>query len=103
MNDINNGIAQFVAAINACFAKRQEGFSIPNYFTPVEVTKGPKFTKIVCTSGNSRSVYCFVDNATGAIHKAEGWSRPAKGSRGNVFYPETYRGYELDSTRWLYR
>lgn len=32
-----------------------------------------------------RSVYCFVDIATGDILKAAGWAAPAPGRRGSVF------------------
>lgn len=32
----------------------------------------------------SRSVYCFIDRATGNILKAAGFNAPAKGVRGNI-------------------
>lgn len=31
------------------------------------------------------SVHCFVDRETGDVLKAESWTRPAKGARGNIF------------------
>lgn len=31
------------------------------------------------------SVHCFVDFATGDILKSEGWSKPAKHARGNIY------------------
>lgn len=42
---------------------------------------GRLFTRIIQTSGGSRHVHAFVDNATGAVLKAESWARPAKGVR----------------------
>lgn len=32
----------------------------------------------------SRSVYCFIEKATGNILKAAGWAAPAKGVRGSI-------------------
>lgn len=46
--------------------------------------RGPRFTRIVREDPGSRSVYCFVDNETGAILKAAGWKAPAKHARGNI-------------------
>ena len=34
---------------------------------------------------NSRSVHCFVDMATGDVLKADGWAKPAKHARGNIY------------------
>jgi hypothetical protein len=49
---------------------------------------GKKYLRIVETSksplSRNRSVFCFIEIATGNIYKADGWSRPAKGVRGNI-------------------
>ena len=46
---------------------------------------GKRFTRIVVTKyGDQRSVFCFVENATGDIYKAASWKIPAKHVRGNI-------------------
>lgn len=51
-------------------------------YTVFSVDKpGRKFTRIVEASGGQRHVHAFVENATGAVFKAAGWSAPAKGAR----------------------
>ncbi len=34
---------------------------------------------------SDRSCFCFVDKATGNVLKSDGWTRPAKHARGNIF------------------
>jgi hypothetical protein len=46
---------------------------------------GKKFLRIVKTDGSSRSAYAFIDVATGDVLKPDGWKRPAKGARGNIY------------------
>lgn len=46
---------------------------------------GPKYVRVVRGDGTSRSVHCFVEIATGNVLKADGWKRPAKASRGNIY------------------
>lgn len=49
---------------------------------------GKKYIRIVRSrpDGTSRSVYCFIEVATGNILKAAGWKAPAlNGPRGNIF------------------
>lgn len=46
---------------------------------------GKKYLRIVQDNGTQRSVYCFVDKASGDILKADGWKRPAKHARGSIF------------------
>ncbi len=51
----------------------------------ISVMKGRKYTRIVENhAGNYRSVFCFVENATGNILKSASWATPAKGVRGNI-------------------
>lgn len=49
------------------------------------VSYGKKYAKIIQGRGEEqRSVWGFIDMATGDILKAAGWSRPAKHARGNI-------------------
>lgn len=46
------------------------------------VDHGRRYDRIVMhTRWDSRSVHAFLEPATGALLKAEGWKRPAKGIR----------------------
>lgn len=56
---------------------------------------GRKFTKVAINKYNSTSVYCFVDNATGDILKADGWLKPAKDARGSIWNPDCDVGPNL--------
>jgi hypothetical protein len=55
---------------------------------------GRKYVRIVieAQSGTSRSVYCFIDSTNGNILKADGWKKPAKGPRGNIYAPNPLEG-----------
>lgn len=48
---------------------------------------GKKFIRIVASqyNGKSRSAFAFIDIATGDVLKPDGWKRPAKGARGNIY------------------
>lgn len=46
---------------------------------------GVKFVRVVATDGPSRSALAFVERATGDIFKPDGWKKPAKGARGNIY------------------
>jgi hypothetical protein len=60
--------------------------NLPNSVVPTITAKaGSKNYKIITTGPGTRSVYCFVDKATGAILKAASWAQPAKGIRGSIF------------------
>ncbi len=74
----------FIALLNEKRAayNAASGFAWATTFT-AEV--GKKYARIVKSDmGDSRSAFCFVDLATGAILKAAGWSSPAKHARGNI-------------------
>lgn len=66
-------------------------------------TKGRKYYKLILENldgEGQRSVYCFLDKE-GNIYKADGWSKPAKGIRGNI---ANKPASEVQvSTFWLYR
>lgn len=72
------------------------------YFKPVTLEVGSKNVRVVQHTG-TESVYCFVNIETGDILKAAGYKAPAKGARGNIFNPETYKRYKLGSIGWMYR
>ena len=83
----DEALAAFCAAVNAM----REQYYAANGYTrqfrePVGFTKGKKNARITeyNENGEPRSVYCFVDLATGNILKSAGWSAPAKGARGNI-------------------
>ncbi len=57
---------------------------------------GRKYIRIVNTAYGSRSVFCFVEATTGDVLKADGWKRPAKHARGNIF--DEYNG--LSRIKW---
>lgn len=85
-------IHEFVATLN-------ETVSGPAYTYSIE-RPGVKYTRVVQTSGGSRSVYCFLD-AEGNIYKAASWKAPAKGVRSTL---ATLDVSKLDPyTGWLYR
>jgi len=100
-------MAAFLAAVNEGFQK-QNAKMIANfpegYYNPVTVDPGSKNIRVVCSNGpNSRSVYCFVEKATGNVLKSAGWKAPAKGARANIFKPESYEAARRDCyTSWLY-
>jgi hypothetical protein len=48
---------------------------------------GVRYVRVVIAdaSGAARCAYAFIDRTTGDILKPDGWKRPAKGVRGNIF------------------
>lgn len=53
---------------------------------------GVRYVRIVRThvasdgvTTGQRSVHCFVDKTNGDVLKAEGWKKPAKHARGNIY------------------
>ena len=53
---------------------------------------GQKYVRVYTERSEvvGRSAYCFISKATGDVLKADGWKRPAKGARGNIFTPSSY-------------
>lgn len=47
--------------------------------------RGSRYIRIVAEQPGSRSAWAFVDQTNGDVLKADGWKKPAKGARGNVF------------------
>ena len=66
----------------------------PN-LTPDAITlnHGSKYIRVVKGSKDSgRSVYCFIEKATGDILKAASWKAPAKTARGNIYNENVLKG-----------
>ena len=73
---------------------------------PKLLKKGRTFDKLVTVRNNApnkaQSADFFVHRETGDIYKAGSWSAPAKGRRGSIFEPNTYKHYDIHGG-WLYR
>jgi len=50
---------------------------------------GARYVRIVRSDG---SAWAFVDSENGNILKCDGWKRPAKGARGNIFDTDPLAG-----------
>jgi hypothetical protein len=109
MNDFSTALTNFLTAANStAFKKVNDDMAdtFPKgYYDPLTTEAGSKFVRVVSSRlGNGRSVWCFVEKATGDILKAEGWKKPSKIKRGyNIFKPETYEGKMDAYGSWLYR
>lgn len=69
----------------------------------LSMTKGRRYVKLISERPSSipgkpggRSVFAFIDTASGDILKPESWSRPAMHARGNIFDAD----FGLSRTRW---
>jgi hypothetical protein len=84
--DFEHALGLFLETIRT---KQREYFlkHYPNLPLPlVSVDPGAKkYVRVVTDNGSQRSVFCFVDIATGDILKSDGWKRPAKHSRGSIY------------------
>jgi len=79
-------IADSQAKINAHYAK-----NLPNLTPPTLIfTAGSKNVKILRQEKIGRSVWAFVEIATGNILKPATFNAPAKHARGNIFQPESW-------------
>lgn len=66
-----------------------------NVYTQVySYMPGKRYIRIVTESvdGHHRSAHCFVDSQTGDVLKCDGWKKPAKHARGNIFNDDDGRG-----------
>ena len=67
----------------------------------LDIEDGRKYVKLVSNRNGSRSVWCFVDKATGSIFKPASWKAPAKHARGNILVPESYSDYQWTGPHYL--
>lgn len=84
--DFEQALADFLTSIRevigANFSKNFPRLAVPTISVD---PGGQKYLRIVRDDGRQRSVFCFVDKATGDILKADGWKRPAKHARGSIY------------------
>lgn len=91
-----NSIQEFVDALNAKFNTDDRITS-----SVYDVEPGRKFTRVTVATCGQKSVYCFVQNDTLDVFKADGYKKPAKGIRANL---KTLDMGRVDKyTSWLYR
>lgn len=58
----------------------------PNIKTTLEYSTGKKYVRVIIKDNHGgQSVFCFVDKETGDVLKPDGWKKPAKHARGNIF------------------
>lgn len=64
------------------------------------IETGKKYHKVVMiSSGNSRSVHCFIDKNTGEVYKSASWKAPAQGVRYDLRLIKD-REYLLENADW---
>ena len=64
------------------------------------IESGKKYHKVILvSSGNSRSVHCFIDKNTGEVYKSATWKSPAKGVRYDLRLIKD-REYILENCDW---
>jgi len=51
----------------------------------ISVTFGPEYARIISDDGECFIAYSFIDMSNGDVLKPNGWKRPAKHARGNIF------------------
>jgi len=62
---------------------------------------GKRYVKIVLNVRGGRSVYCFVEIATGLVYKSASWRAPAKHPRGTIYATE-FSGYGVSQYGGIY-
>jgi len=68
----------------------------------VSIEPGTKYARIVVTSpGPQRSAYGFIDLTTGDLLKADGWKKPAKHARGNIYGENPLAGCDQYGMQYL--
>lgn len=66
-------------------------------------SRGTKYYKITSRDRSGpHGVYVFVNKETGDIFKPASWRGPAKGVRGNINVPESYKNSDWHGG-WLYK
>jgi hypothetical protein len=67
--------------------------------------RGPRYVRIVRSykGETSRSAHCFIDTTNGDVLKADGWKKPAKHARGNIFAENAVAGMGPHGALYLRR
>jgi len=91
MTDMKQEILDFTDRVDAMLKKNYETMGYDFAVPGVIVKFGRKNAKLISTEihkgtteQTQRSVFCFVEMATGNILKAASWNAPAKHARGNI-------------------
>jgi hypothetical protein len=84
--DFNTALDAFVKATQQMLHDHYERNFTRVWAPKLTIERGQKNVRIVANDqGGSRSVFCFVRIADGAILKAAGWKAPAKHARGSIY------------------
>jgi len=102
--DFESALQKFIDKLNAEFKKANVDFPKfkDGYYKDVEIKKGKVYVKVLRIGISSESVYCFIEIATGKIYKPATFNAPAKGARGDIYKPETYKNLDVHGG-WLYK
>ena len=83
---------KFADFLDLCQKLVDEHMRNYSWESKLSVTKGRRYDKIICEDvhkeprrNNSKRVWAFVDKINGDILKPEGWKKPAKHARGNIY------------------
>ncbi len=103
LESFEHALARFVAAMQQAINEHFER-DLPRSFAAglvpqLVTTEGQKYVRVVQRDKGSEhgSAWCFVEISTGNILKCDGWKRPAKGIRGNI-YAKDFNGYGCTTT-----
>ena len=100
--DYETALKRFLAAVSSrdnAYMKEQYPTLHTRSFYNI---RGKRYDKIVKDDGVSRSVYCFIDMATGDILKGS-WKQPVapKVARGNIYGDQPLTGTTIYGTVYL--
>lgn len=86
LNTESPEITAFIAGAQAIINEWQTGAYGNKVHGPDQLSmeQGPRYIRVVRTSGPQRSAHCFIDRTTGDVLKTASWKTPAKHARGNV-------------------
>jgi hypothetical protein len=83
---LSTDLATFQAALQAKVADYHAAAKNVGPVPVITIEPSFKYAKIVLTQyGDQRSAYGFIDLTSGDLLKADGWKKPAKHARGNLF------------------
>jgi len=86
-------VANFLAALTEKTKKFYETQGFSRLTPPVfEIDKGRKFDKVVRNESNRRSVYCYIDKASGGLLKGDWRAVQDHRERGNIFNEDCLAG-----------
>lgn len=73
--------------LDAASKMRQEYYAkaYGSVANPLTAMEGKRYVRIVQHDTSARYCYCFVDKQTGDVLKSDGWKKPAKHARSNIW------------------